>query len=286
MLLGRMFNPDVTIRQRVIQGINGGISALLGAPLHLVHVVEFPKCGGSWIRNMIRTYLGVPRFDQDRILRARDVILVHRLYKRSYRRPVIIVRDPRDVYVSFYYFETSISRPPKWAGSDGHFRHVPERPLKEDFKEYLTAKLLFPSHPWFYFSQFLDSWLGRPGICLIRYEDCLDDPEAQLTRICRFLGEGIELERISRAVEATSFNKITEERYGSAREPGQADNTKFHRKGVAGDWKNHFDEQACEIFQKCEGSSLMRLGYERDREWIDRYLSRGETKAAPLKAQQ
>ncbi|MEO1576527.1 MAG: sulfotransferase domain-containing protein, partial [Pseudomonadota bacterium] len=123
-------------------------------------------------------------------------------------------------------------------------------------------------HPWFDYSQFLDDWLGRPGTCLVRFEDCLADAATELTRMLRYLDEPIDLDKINEVVEATSFKAITREKYAENRDAGQTDNSKFHRKGVAGDWKNHFNAEARALFEQIEGSSLRRLGYESDGSWV------------------
>lgn len=272
MLIRRIFNPKVSLQRRLLQVANAGIEYSLGRPLRIAHVVEFPKCGGSWIRNMIRTYRGTELFSDDRLIGAREVVMAHRTFHKRFRKPIVVVRDPRDLFVSFYHYENSYEKSDGNSALFEHFQHDKSRPLQEDFCLYLKAKLLWPFHPWFYYSQFLDSWLNRPGVCVVRYEDCLKEPVPQLVRMLRFLGDHVDLDRVKRTVEETSFKAITRARYGEAREAGQADNTKFHRKGIAGDWRNHFNEEACRLLEMVEGSSLRRLGYELDSFWVERFL--------------
>ena len=47
----------------------------------------------------------------------------------------------------------------------------------------------------------------------------------------------------------------------------------FERKGIAGDWRNHFDPRSCELLERHEGESLRRLGYEADASWIERFVT-------------
>lgn len=269
----RVFNRRVKLAQRFLHLSNAGIEAALSGPLHLAHVVEFPKCGGSWVRNMLRTYRDTDLFAHDRVLRHRDVIMVHRLYRRRFPRPIVVVRDPRDLYVSFYYYETAFERRDPSSVLFKYFHHDPQRLLQEDFHDYLRVKLLRLTHPWFFYSQFLDAWLKRAQVCVVRYEDCLAEPETQLIRMLRFLGDDIDLERVERTVQQTSFSAITQARYGQTRSPGEEDKTKFHRKGIAGDWRNHFNAASCRLLEKLEGTSLRRLGYEADAGWIERFLN-------------
>ena len=95
--------------------------------------------------------------------------------------------------------------------------------------------------------------------------------QAQLIRVVRFLGRSVELDRIRSSVSENSFESTTRRLYGTQRETGTADNTRFVRKGIVGDWKNHFSREAAEVFAGLAGATLVRLGYEPDEQWIDRY---------------
>ena len=271
MLRYKIFNPDVSARKRACQITNSFLEVFFSKPLGLIQIVEFPKCGGSWIRNMIRTYINVEMYTGDRLLHKNDVVMTHRLFSRRIRRPIVVIRDPRDMYVSFYYFQTAYQNRNTHSPLFKFFRHDPERPVQEDFFDYLQAKLLHPSHPWFFYSQFLDSWLNRPDTCVVKYEDCLKDSGMQLIRMLKFHKIPVDLNKISQTIEETSFKAITKKKYGKSRKTGQTDNTKFHRKGVAGDWKNVFNEEACRLLDKFEGPSLRRLGYEKDSSWVEDY---------------
>ena len=100
------------------------------------------------------------------------------------------------------------------------------------------------------------------------------DAESELTRIVRSLGLPFDPERVRTAVDANRFEKRTEARTGRSRKPGESDPTEFERKGIAGDWKNHFDRRSCELIQRFEGWTLRVLGYECDRSWIERFLTK------------
>jgi hypothetical protein len=258
----------VPIRRRVYQAANSVIAAVVGGPLRVCHVVEFPKCGGSWISNIIRSYVGSNFNEGYRLIGRDEVIQKHLRYRPDLTRVVVVVRDPRDMFVSAYYHETSFTDREKSLPIERYFRRDPNRPIAEDFAEYLEAKLLHVTHPRFFYSQFLDSWLGRPGVCMVRYEDFLEDAEAQLIRVVRFLERPVELDRIRSAVSENSFENTTRRLDGVERSTGVEDNTRFVRKGIAGDWKNHFNKKSGQLIEKFEGSSLRRLGYELDGRWV------------------
>jgi hypothetical protein len=65
-------------------------------------------------------------------------------------------------------------------------------------------------------------------------------------------------------VYAHRFETITR---GRAR--GVENVMSHYRKGVAGDWINHFTRQHAEAFEASFGDLLIRLGYEENSDWID-----------------
>ena len=101
MIKYRLFNPNVSMLHRAMQLTNAFIEYVLSSQLNLVHIVEYPKCGGSWIRNMIRTYRNTDLFLNNRLLRKNDVLMSHCLYTRRIKKPIIVVRDPRDIMFPF-----------------------------------------------------------------------------------------------------------------------------------------------------------------------------------------
>jgi hypothetical protein len=220
---------------------------------------------------MLAHYRGTKRFLDDRLLRPADVIQVHRLPKPWYRRPIVVTRDPRDMYVSTYYHETQYRQRERNLVIERYFRHDPKRPLREDFAAYLEAKLGHVTHPPFMLHEFVRAWRAEPRAIWVRYEDCLADAAGELSRVLQALGLPLDAERVKRAVEENSFQKATRAR-GQERRPGEADPGSFERKGVAGDWRNHFDRRSCEALERYEGESLRTLGYEPDAGWIERFL--------------
>ena len=96
----------------------------------------------------------------------------------------------------------------------------------------------------------------------VRYEALLERPHEEVKRLLEFLGAKADEETVRRCVEAASFEKLSK-----GRKRGEEDVTSFFRKGVAGDWRNVFNERDREIFKEEAGELLIELGYENDREW-------------------
>ena len=117
--------------------------------------------------------------------------------------------------------------------------------------------------------QHIESWYdpdNRPHVAYFSYEQLLNDCAATLGgAIHQITGQDIDPWRIQAAVEKYSMVRQ------SGRRPGQEDVTQHIRKGVAGDWLNHVSRESAELFNDLAGDALVALGYEQDRNWIDRY---------------
>ena len=96
----------------------------------------------------------------------------------------------------------------------------------------------------------------------VRYEDLLRRPEEEVRRLLEFLGADAGEGIVGRCVNSASF-----ERLSRGRNRGQEDQSSFFRKGVSGDWRNVFTEEDGKIFEEEAGELLIRLGYEKDRDW-------------------
>ena len=101
-----------------------------------------------------------------------------------------------------------------------------------------------------------------PNYTEVRYEDLLERPNEEVSRLARFLDADTSEKAVQQAVDSASF-----ERLSKGRERGQEDTASFYRKGVAGDWNNYFTERDKEIYKEEAGKLLIRLGYERDLDW-------------------
>jgi hypothetical protein len=66
---------------------------------------------------------------------------------------------------------------------------------------------------------------------------------------------------ISHIVEAHSFRRMS-----GGREPGHASRA-FARKGIAGDWVNHFTPGLRDLYKERIGEFLVEFGFEKSRDW-------------------
>lgn len=95
----------------------------------------------------------------------------------------------------------------------------------------------------------------------IAYERLLADGAPIARELFDFLGVRHDDRLISDILERSSF------KFYAGRDRGQEDRKRFYRKGVAGDWKNHFSDEDKKVFKELAGDMLVRLGYEKDLGW-------------------
>ncbi len=91
----------------------------------------------------------------------------------------------------------------------------------------------------------------------VRYEKMLDDTEREMTALFDWLGCSTAAETVAEVVRQNSFQALS-----GGRNPGESDARSFLRKGIAGDWKNHFDEECNARYCEVAGEALSQAGYE------------------------
>lgn len=233
----------------------------------------FPKSGTVWLCQLLSTALGLPHPRHYRFpIAMESIVHSHWSYDRRLPPAAYIRRDGRDVMVSLYFHNVRIlddpSKPRRAEALREEFNHLygtgfdpyAVRANLPRFIESVTA------HPrgtdglaW---HEHVQDWSDRPDTALVSYEELQTQPVGALTRV---MGElGVEpSEAIARlAVERWSFANTT------GRKPGDEDRTSFQRKGVSGDWRNHFSREAGEVFDAVAGDTLVALGYADDRDWF------------------
>ncbi len=98
-----------------------------------------------------------------------------------------VIRNPRDVMRSQYYFDMK--------GHEAAFRIEPET----QFLAYLTTPSVRDPQgrltPLAYWCAHMAAWLAQPDVHMVRYEDLLADPQAELARLSLFLNMPVQAAR-------------------------------------------------------------------------------------------
>ena len=91
----------------------------------------------------------------------------------------------------------------------------------------------------------------------VRYEDLSLNCNFYLEKILRFLEIESSPDIVQQCMHAGSFQVLS-----GGRARGEEDQNSLFRKGVVGDWKNHFTHKHILDFEKIAGDLLEQLGYE------------------------
>jgi len=158
---------------------------------------------------------------------------------------VHVIRDGRDVAVSLWHFNLR-NDPGKtiqqWGTFEGFVR---------EFAEYWVTTVKAGRRT--------GDALGSERYLELRYEDLLADPQGELSRALRFLSPSIEIrpEILTACEKQAGFETMS-----GGRQRGQMDTESFFRKGVAGDWKEHFNEATSASFLETAQGMLRELDYD------------------------
>jgi hypothetical protein len=227
-----------------------------------IFVAGYPKSGNTWMQNLIAgvvysldpEYLSdakildlVPDVHSCRNYRRHQTPMyfkTHHLPRPEYRRVIYLLRDGRDVMVSYYH----------------HLRALNGDAV--DFAEIVrTGRHLIPSK----WHDHVNAWRSNPfgaEILTVRYEDLLEEPVSQLRRVCDFAGIERSAELLEMVSRKSSFTKMREkeEKTGWAN-PEWPSSRFFVRRGEAGSFKDEMPENVLSVFLAQAGDTLRACNY-------------------------
>jgi hypothetical protein len=244
-------------------------------------IVEYPKSGGSWLGQLVSSYLDLP-FPRNRFP-ALFKSVFHSHYQPKYlihknKKILWLVRDGRDVSVSFYYHQLIWSNKNKLDPKTVTYtrKQLPfddYDDISKNLPKYLEYSFThIPSKAHYFnfpgnWSNYNQKWLdefnaGNTNIYIVKYEDLLGNTEETLSRLFQeFFGLEVDEQKLKNIVNKYSFENQTN------RKKGTEDTNSFLRKGVSGDWKNKFNDDSKQVFKTYGGDMLIKLGYEKDLGW-------------------
>lgn len=237
-------------------------------------IVSYFRSGSTWSRflfgNLIHeheavTFTNMERLvpfiynHPDRILRRLPRVLKsHECFDPRYPRVIYIVRDPRDVAVSFYFYNVKV-------------RVIPDGYSMEKFvARWMAANVVDYADRVGNWQDHVLSWIrlrqGKPGFVLARYEDLLRDPAKMLGELARFAGIAPTPERIERAVRLSSVSHMQslEEKQAQAwiTTKGTRQDIAFVRSATAGEWRKKLPPGAVKMLEDAWGATIKELGYD------------------------
>jgi hypothetical protein len=233
---------------------------------HITH----HKAGSQWIHRIFHA------LDYDRL------VIPAGLNTQFFHRPIQAGKIYPTLYVTREQFE-SVALPPnsRWFVMirdlrdtlvSAYFSYRNSHPVLGE-RHLVWRRNLSELSPEDGFLYLMDVWLPErvqvqwswhaSGEELIRYEDLLVRDVEILERVLiGRCGLPVAPERLREIVLANRFEKVTK-----GRSRGEEDPHAHERKGIGGDWKNHFTDAIKQEFKKRFGSILIATGYEKDFNW-------------------
>lgn len=247
-------------------------------PQNIIFITSLPKSGSTWLSNMCaeidgfdlfapanwNTYI-TKRWDDTRwdlydelfnefksnlaVIRGHTWATDQNLniLKKSDLKYIIGVRDPRDKLISEYYHSRNF--PGHWA-----YEEAMKLPISEFILNKMTnGEFEHETLDW------IRSWLKNQDdlhSIIIKYEDLIEQPKNIIKNIFKFLDFEIDDKTSEDIVEKHSFKNVT------GRSSGESDDSKFVRKGIAGEWKSLYSAEQKIAFMKIGEDVIKALGYE------------------------
>lgn len=234
-------------------------------------LVSYPRSGNTWTRFLISHLLSPGKeFDSaslaneipniysfgDRALKRVErprVLKSHESYDPRYLRVIYLVRDPRDVVVSYFHYRRRMGE----LNDEASLFEFAERFMKGQvgnfgsWSDHVTGWLSVPS--------------GNAKILMVKYEDLIEDTIRELRRISEFLAlertdtefrSAVELSQFERLrrLEAESSGKFPVKRKVHAEVP-------FFRKGRRDGWKKEISPDLADQIVHTFRSAMETAGY-------------------------
>ncbi|HZS97271.1 MAG TPA: sulfotransferase domain-containing protein [Terriglobales bacterium] len=237
-------------------------------------VVSYPRSGNTWTRFLIAnlvhpekevSFTNIEQLIPDtssqsnRALKATPrprIIKTHEYFDHRYPKTIYIVRDPRDVALSYYDFQR------KYMQIDDAY------PLEQYVDDFVNGKLI--SIGWGTWGENVASWMYTRGkrstFLLLRYEDMMKDTERELARISEFLDIPSDPSRLRHAVESSSadrmraLEKLEEDKWVATK--NRRKDIPFVRVAKSGGWHTALPATCVQQIENAWGGLMTTLGYE------------------------
>lgn len=236
-----------------------------------IFVVSYPKSGNTWVRFLVANLMGarggvdfsnieklVPDIYQhtnEKLLRhpRPRVLKSHEYLDLRYPRVIYLVRDPRDVVLSYFHHVKK-------------FLRIERQQSIDEFVESFIAGRLDSYGSW---GQHVGTWRlakrGETDFLVIRYEDLQTDPETELAKIAVHVGINVDREMILSCLQLCDFDRMKEMELDHGKHWQPLANTHksmpFIRKGRSGGWREELEPELTRRIESAWGELMSDLGY-------------------------
>lgn len=235
-------------------------------------IVSYPKSGNTWLRFLLANLIYLERqsitlsnFEklvpdiyentQEQLLSISKPRLIksHEYFDPKYPKIIYMVRDPRDVAVSYYHYL------------------IKERQIDEDYPidEWIKPFIAGEFHPQFgTWAENVGSWLGarngRDDFLLLSYEELLNDSLKTMQKVASFLGVTTDDNQLKRVIELSSANRMRElekkEKWLSNKDNTRTDKP-FIRAAKSRSWETDLSKESVAHIENTWHPLMKQLGY-------------------------
>ena len=227
-------------------------------------IVSYPRSGSTWFASMIAELMtgadadfqdahrAVPEVADSRRIprlpgRPGRTVRSHEPWRQEYLRTVYLVRDPRDVAVSYYHYRKWLK---EYGGSMSGFVRLFAQGQVDTYGRW---------------DKHVQSWTIRDPaqVLVIRFEQLLADTRACLADAAAFL----EISAGRHAIDRATDNNLAapmrvKERSAHSGFSNQTDPRRsFVRSARSGDWQSELTTRDTALIHAAFGPTMARLGY-------------------------
>lgn len=236
-----------------------------------VFIVSYPRSGNTWMRFLVGSLVypaepitfsnleqKVPDIYQNtgRYLASIPgprVLKSHEVYDPRYRTVIYLVRDPRDICVSYYYYHMK-------------YRKIDDAYPIDEFVQRFISGELDTNGPW---GEHVGNWIeARMGIdrfLLIRYEDLSAESYNTTVEIASFLNIRVSQDRLREVIELSTFSSMQALEMQQAHQWKMTKESRkemlFIRAGQIGGWKEHLPAKSARRIEAAWAQQMRSLSY-------------------------
>ncbi|MRU14499.1 sulfotransferase domain-containing protein [Roseovarius sp. A21] len=177
---------------------------------------------------------------------ARGVHLISYQYTRS---AIYVMRNPLDMVMSYArHFALSIEGAATSICSENNF-------LGADDSVVPTFLGTWSDH--------VNSWTAKKPYptLVLRYEDMLERPEEEFSKVVEHFGMTVDPERLDRAIRFSSFKELKKQEKSTGFVERPEKSKSFFTKGQSGHWKDELPPELIDKIIKANRQTMKRFGY-------------------------